>query len=118
MADLGIPVIQINFHHSKSVSAILVRNIVKMQIALILEPWLNNFIKSLSCGTVFKPNTQNKIRTCVAVKGLNAIFMPQFNSRNITVVQLRINHSEDQCRVSIGSDYMTPRTYHRKKSKD
>jgi len=38
---------------------------------------LNNAIKGLSgCGTVFKLNIQDKIKTCIMVKGLNAIFMP------------------------------------------
>jgi len=80
MAGLGVPVVQINLHHSKGASAILARSMAMMQtaIALIQEPWLlNNTIKGLSgCGTIFTPITQNKIRTCIAIKSLNAVFMP------------------------------------------
>jgi len=78
-------------------------------IALIQEPWLlNNAIKGLSgCGTIFTPITQNKIRTCIAIKGLNAVFMPQLSSGDITVIQLRLNLTEGRHRdVLVGSVYM------------
>jgi len=78
-------------------------------IALIQEPWLlNNAIKGLSgCGTIFTPITQNKIRTCIAIKGLNAVFMPQFSSGDITVIQLKLNLTEGRHRdVLVGSVYM------------
>jgi len=78
-------------------------------IALIQEPWLlNNAIKGLSgCGTIFTPTTQNKIRTCIAIKGLNAVFMPQLSSGDITVIQLRLNLTEGRHRdMLVGSVYM------------
>jgi len=65
MAEFSVPVVQINFHHSKSVS-ILARRITEMQTVItFIQLWLlNNAIKSLSdCDIVFKLNTQNTIRT-------------------------------------------------------
>jgi len=79
-------------------------------ITLVQEPWLlNNAIKGLSgYGTIYKPNTQSKIRTCIAVKGLNAIFMPQLSSGDNTVVQLRLNLAKGGHRdVLVGSYYMS-----------
>jgi len=102
MAGLSVPVVQINLHHSKGASAILARSMAVMQtaIALVQEPWLlNNTIKGLnSCGTIFKPNTQSKIRTCIVVKRINPIFMPQLSSEDNTVVQLRHNLVEGRQR--------------------
>jgi len=111
MAILGVPVVQINLHHSKGASAILARSMAAMQtaIALIQEPWLlNNAIKGLGeCGNIFRPSTQSKIRTCIAVKGLNAIFMPQLSSGDCTVIQLRLNLARGGHRdVLVGSCYM------------
>jgi len=111
MARLGVPMVQINLHHSKGASAILAGSMAAMQtaIALVQEHWLlNNVIKGLSdCGTIFKPNTQSKIRTGIAVKGLNAIFMPQLSSEDNTVVQLRLNLAGGGYRnVLVGSCYM------------
>jgi len=89
--------------------------VMQTAIALVQELWfLNNTIKGLSdCGTIFKPNTQNKIRTCIAVKGLNAIFMSQLSNGNNTVVQLRLNLAGGGHRyVLVGSCPTTPRTCH------
>lgn len=118
MAGLGIPFTQINLHYSKGASAIFARGIAGMQtaIALIQKPWLlNNSIKDLSgCGNIFKANIQNKIRTCIAVKGLNAFFMPQINNEDITVIQLKVNLAEDRhMDVLVGSTCpTTPRISH------
>jgi len=81
MAGLGVLVVQINLHHSKGALAILARSMAMMQTALVQNLGYYNTIKNLSgCGTIFKLNTQSKIRTCIAVKGLNAVFISIYHS--------------------------------------
>ncbi|XP_018396128.1 PREDICTED: uncharacterized protein LOC108774496 [Cyphomyrmex costatus] len=111
MVGLEVPIVQINLHHSKSASAILARSIAGMQtvIAIIQVLWLlNNAIKRLSgCGTIYKADTQDKIRTCIAIKGLNAIFMSQLSDGDTTVIRTRLDHGEDRhLDILIGSAYM------------
>ncbi|XP_018403024.1 PREDICTED: uncharacterized protein LOC108779950 [Cyphomyrmex costatus] len=111
MAGLAVPTIQINLHHSKGASAILARSMAVMQkaIAIIQEPWvLNNAIKGLSgCGTIYKTDTQDKIRTRIAIKGLNAIFMSQLSDGDTTVIRTRLEYDEDRhLDLLIGSVYM------------
>ncbi|XP_032685834.1 uncharacterized protein LOC116850996 [Odontomachus brunneus] len=111
MTGLTVPVVQINSHHTKGASAILARGMAVMQtaIALVQELWLlNNAIKGLSgSGKIISSTTQEKIRTCIVTKSLNAILMPQFSNGNITVVQVRLNLDEGTHRdVLMGSVYM------------
>ena len=112
MADPGtLPIVQINLHHSKSASAILARCMTEMQtcIALIQEPWiLNNAIKGLGgCGLIYAPNSTDKQRTCIAVKGLNAIFMPQLSCGDLTVIRLNLPLDVDKSMdLLIGAVYM------------
>ncbi|XP_018399991.1 PREDICTED: uncharacterized protein LOC108777564 [Cyphomyrmex costatus] len=111
MAGLAVPIIQINLHHSKGASAILARSMAVTQtaIAIIQEPWLlNNAIMGLSgCGTIYKADTQNKIRTYIVTKGLNAIFMSQLSDGDTTVIRTRVDYDEDKfLDLLIGSAYM------------
>ncbi|XP_020297442.1 uncharacterized protein LOC109861980 [Pseudomyrmex gracilis] len=74
MAPPGIQMTQINLHHSKSVSAILARNMAVMH---------------------------------TIVKGLNAIFLPQLSSKDLTVIKIRVKLAEEEdMEVLIGSVYM------------
>ncbi|XP_032688014.1 uncharacterized protein LOC116852107 [Odontomachus brunneus] len=112
MTGLKVPVVQINLHHSKGASTILARGMAVMQtaIALVQELWLlNNAVKCLGgSGKIISSTTQGKIRTCIVIKDLNAIFMPQFSNEDITVVQVRLNLDEGTHRdVLIGSVYMS-----------
>ncbi|XP_072757485.1 uncharacterized protein [Anoplolepis gracilipes] len=107
----GVPVTQINLHHSKDVWAILVKSMTAMRtgIALIQEPWLlKNAIKGLSgCGTICYTRSNRKIRTCIATKGLTAIFMPQLSCENLTVIQTKLKFSTtESLDVLISSAYM------------
>ena len=55
MAASGLIIIKINFHHSKSASAVLQISIPVMQtgISLIHEPWINkDTIKELGGGDI------------------------------------------------------------------
>ena len=111
MAALEVPITQINLHHSKCASAMLVRSSAKMQtcIALIQEPWLSHgAIKGLSgCGAIHKANTGDKIRACVATKGITVTFMPQLSCGDLAVVQTTINLGEEgTMEILVGSAYM------------
>jgi hypothetical protein len=110
MVDFGTPIIQINLHHSKSVSAILTRSIAVVQtsIAIIQEPWLvKGTIRGLvSCDKVLRVNTEDKTRTCIITKGVDATLSPQL-SCDLTAVQLRFKLMDGIYRhVIIGSAYM------------
>ena len=112
MARPGVPVTQINLHHSKGASAILARSMAVMQtgIALIQEPWLlNGAIKGLSgCGMVCYTRSNRKSRTCIAVKGcLTATFMPQLSCEDLTVVRTKLNLlTGESLDMLMGSVYM------------
>ncbi|XP_020298476.1 uncharacterized protein LOC109862754 [Pseudomyrmex gracilis] len=111
MALLGIQMTQINLHHSKSASAILARSMAMMQtsIALIQEPWfVNGAIRGLSgCGNLYKTHSEKRIRSCILVKGLNAIFLPQLSSEDLTVIRVRVQLAEkEDMEILIGSAYM------------
>ena len=107
----GLPVIQINLHHSKTATAILTKAIAEVPkiIALIQEPWINNnVVNGLgSCGKLFHSTSQDKIRTCIIIKGIHALFIPQVSTGDHTVIQARIPTEQDQdIQVVIGSIYM------------
>ncbi|XP_020298130.1 uncharacterized protein LOC109862474 [Pseudomyrmex gracilis] len=111
MVSLGIQMFQINLHHSKSASVILARSMAVMHtsIALIQEPWIvNGAVKGLSgCGCLYKAHSENRVRSCILVKELNAIFLPQLSSEDLTVIKVRVKLAEEEdMEVLIGSVYM------------
>ncbi|XP_020296502.1 uncharacterized protein LOC109861325 [Pseudomyrmex gracilis] len=108
MAPLGIRVTQINLHHSKSASAILARSMAIMQtsIVIIQEPWIvNGAIRGLNgYGNLYKAHSEKKVRACILVKGLNAIFLSQLSSEDLTIIKgqlhaLRLQESTTARRV-------------------
>ncbi|XP_020297157.1 uncharacterized protein LOC109861770 [Pseudomyrmex gracilis] len=112
MPSLGIQMIQINLHHSKSASAILARSMAVMHtsIALIQEPWIvKGAVKGLSgCSCLYKAHSDNRVRSCILVKGLNAIFLPQLSSEDLTVINVRVKLAEEKnMEVLIWSVYMS-----------
>ncbi|KOC70414.1 hypothetical protein WH47_02917 [Habropoda laboriosa] len=111
MAHSGIQITQINLHHSKSASANLAKNMAAMHtgIALIQEPWLvNNAIRGLSgCGNISYTRSKEKPRTCILVKGLSAILLPQVSCGNVTVIRLKLNLNDGgTLEFLLGSVYM------------
>ncbi|XP_020296447.1 uncharacterized protein LOC109861284 [Pseudomyrmex gracilis] len=111
MASLGIRMIQINLHHSKSASAILARSMAVMHtsIAIIQEPWIvKGAVKGQSgCGFLYKAHSDTGVKSCILVKGLNAIFLPQLSSEDLTVVKVRVKLAEEEdMEVLIRSIYM------------
>ncbi|XP_046142185.1 uncharacterized protein LOC123987908 [Osmia bicornis bicornis] len=111
MAHSGIQIMQINLHHSKSASAILARSLAVMHtgIALVQEPWLvHKAIRGLGgCGNIYHVRSEEKPRTCIIVKGLNATLLPQVSNGDITVIRLRLNLNDGGIRkMLLGSIYM------------
>ncbi|XP_070518868.1 uncharacterized protein [Cardiocondyla obscurior] len=111
MAMLSFSITQINWHHSKSVSAILTRSMAIMQtrIALIQEPWfINNAIKGLGgCGKLYYARSNTKPITCILVKGLNAVLVSQASDRDQTVILIGPCNIDDRTReMYIKSVYM------------
>ncbi|XP_033210895.1 uncharacterized protein LOC117168983 [Belonocnema kinseyi] len=102
--------IQINLHFSKGASVVLSRRMSVMQtgLALIQEPWLyRERISGLSgCGSIYKGTLEKTPRTCIVVKGMDAILVPKFCSRYLTVIKVRLRGgSGERIEVAIASAY-------------
>lgn len=44
----------------------------------------------------FNACPDSKLRTCIVVKGLNAVFMPQLSCDNLTIIQVKLNLIQSQ----------------------
>jgi len=107
----NIHLLQLNLQHSKTVSAVLQKQIAALEYAVILvqEPWtVNNNVAglrtqhvSIYCGT-----SVEKPRTCVLVKGLSAYNMQQFGSRDVTVVCITYYYNGKKNTILVASVYM------------
>lgn len=107
----GLPIIQINLHHSKGASAILVRAMAKMQtgLALVQEPWqLDGAIKGLGGGgRLFHDSSEGRARACILTRGLEATFLPQVSTKDLTVISLNTKFGEEgPAEILVGSAYM------------
>lgn len=90
----AITVVQSNLHHCKAASAVLCKHIAmgRANLALIQEPWVcNNKVRGLNLRgfNAIVGCSVGRPRTCiVADLSLNALFLPQFSSADLTAIQL------------------------------
>ena len=93
MAASGLTIIQINFHLSKSASAVLEKSIAVMHtgISLIQEPCINKYvIRGLRGAGIYcyrYPEAPNP-RTCTLVKNVNIIPLLDLCSRDLMVASV------------------------------
>lgn len=72
MAMTKIRFSQINLYHCKSASAMLARSMAKMHTHIVLiQEKLN------SSGQLFVGTNDSDARACIAMKGINAVLLPQ-----------------------------------------
>ncbi|XP_043472976.1 uncharacterized protein LOC122505430 [Leptopilina heterotoma] len=110
MAASGIHCTQINLHHCKSASAILVKSLTKMQTALafIQEPWVfKGRIRGLNgCGELVSLPQEPVPRACLIYKGLNAFPLLELTTRDLAVVKAKYLEKKGNKReVVIASAY-------------
>lgn len=105
MANTGIPFIQINLQHSKSASAVLVRSMAMLQtgICLVQEPWVHaGGIRGIgSIGRIFRDPVWTQPRACIIVKGLDALLMPKWCTKDLSVVRVELPWREGRMRTVV-----------------
>lgn len=105
-------VLQINLHHSKAASAAFCQFFLRegFQLALIQEPWLHRGrVAGLgdTKGRLIYCTSLNNVRTCILVgKNVDCLTMTEFCSRDITVVNLNLDHEGRRISLFVGSVYL------------
>jgi len=84
-----IQFIQLNLQHCQSASALLIKQITRLNMAVVAiqEPWTNKGRilgqNSKGCSN-FHGCGNNSRRTCIVTKGVYAMYLLQFSDRDIT----------------------------------
>jgi len=107
----GVSVIQINLQHCKAATAVLCKQIARMDsvIVLIQEPWINGS-KILGLGTLcqsaYRGSSGDGARSCIVAKGLNVYNLPRFGTRDLTAVRVEYCQNDVNTCAILASVYM------------
>jgi len=89
----SICMVQINLQHCRAAALVLCKQLSEYDtvIALVQEPWIRKK-KILDSNTkginLFRGCLSDHPRTCVLIKGLNALDLPQFGTKDVTAVRI------------------------------
>lgn len=106
-----IKFVQINLHHAKGATAVLCKKFSqsKLDIALIQEPWANNYkvlgISTQSCKLIYDTN-QLVPRTAILVNGkANVLPITEFIKRDIVAISIEVPTSRGVKEMYVASAY-------------
>lgn len=97
MAFSDLTITQINLHHSKGASAVLLRRmaVAHTHISLIQEPWVvKGTIKGLGGLRTFKVPGAERPRACVAVRGIEATPLWEVSTGDLMAVRIKLGTTE------------------------
>lgn len=103
---------QINLHHCKEASAELSRRLSSddTDIALIQEPYIyKGVVRGLGNSGIlhYMSSSDAQARACIYTrKGINAVMLRQFSSRDFVAVRLRLGSNEDPLDIICCSAYL------------
>ena len=103
---------QINLQHSRKASAVLYRCLAKLHtgVAMVQEPWIfKNKVQGLNVRGTEKFSAPPSVapRSCiVASRNVNPVALPQFCTRDLTVIQVEYLVDNSPRQVVIASAYM------------
>jgi len=107
----SIQFLQLNLQHCQSASALLVKQIAKLDtvIAVIQEPWVNQGrilgLNSRGCN-IYHGFCDSSPRACIVTKGVRTMCLPQFSDRDITTISVSFTvHNRDRTLI-VSSVYM------------
>ena len=108
---MGVKVLQVNIHHSRSGSTNLTKKFLDedIHLALIQEPWLVRGRISGLKGTKGKLifDLKSQARTCVLVnKDLEILPLTEFIQRDLTAVKVKLNIEGRDREIVFGSVYL------------
>ncbi|MCP3661285.1 MAG: hypothetical protein GY696_02130 [Gammaproteobacteria bacterium] len=112
MKPSDLEVTQINLHHSKGASGVLVHLLAGVQtsVALIQEPWIvYNKVSGLRLagGTLHWDTTCLSPRACIATsRNLDASLLPQLSSRDTVAVRIECSVAGVQRSIVFASVYL------------
>jgi ribonuclease HI len=103
--------LQINLQHSKAASAVMCKQFAELPtaIAILQEPWIHGD-KILGLGSrgtnLYRGSLTEGSRSCILVRGLDAVNMPQYGTRDLTAVRIEYSLRGRQRCLIVASVYL------------
>lgn len=106
----AVEFLQCNLQHSRASSSLMSKSFSSLSrgVCLIQEPWIreDKILGLSSKGTqIHRGVTGIGTRTCILTRGLTAVNIPQFGTKDLTVVQIELTIKGKLIRVLVASVY-------------
>ena len=110
VSSINLEIFQVNLQHNRAASSVVSKsfNALSRGICLVQEPWVRED-KILGLGSKGTQTHRGAlcagVRSCILTRGLNAINIPQFGTKDLTVVQVELDIKGKSTRIMVASIY-------------